>query len=199
MHGTYPMGINGLGGIGDSGIGAPAPFVYLPNLGPVGSGSAYFPGDVENDAAALVFLHFMSDLDDANRNISRGSQGADMRSGDEAGGFDPLFRAAVARFQAARGLKVDSFIGPQTRGGIAAAVAEANAKGLGGGFVPPLPPAILPVDPGRVPVAPGGLPGITPAKTGPAKAEEDDNTMLYVGGAVAVAAVGGLLWWALSK
>ena len=194
MHGVYPMGINGLGGAGEiEGIGG-APFVYIPDLAPVGSKAAYFPRDVERDAAALVFLHFMSDEDDANRNISRGSQAADMAN--EGGAWDPAFRAAVTRFQVAGGLTADSWIGPATRTGILNAVTQANLKGLGGGPVPPLPPAVIPVIPGQVPTKPNPtpLPGVTPAKTGPAGGEDETMTYVAIGAAaVALLAIG---WYA---
>lgn len=196
MHGTYPMGINGLGSLGEVGDIGAVPFVYIPDLAPVGSKSSYFPRDVERDAAALVFLRFLSDLDDANRMMSQGSQAADMNN--ESGAWDPFFKGGVTRFQAAKGLTVDGWIGPNTRTAIALAVTQANAAGLGGGPVPPLPPAIIPVIPGAVPQKPNATPppGIIPANT---KTDAEDETMTYLAIGAAVLAVGGLGWWALSK
>jgi len=188
MH--YPQGTYGIGGLGDI---SGAPFAYVPDLAPVGSGSAYFPRDVERDAAALNFLGFMSDVDDANRAISKGSQAADIAA--SAGGFDPAFRAAVTRFQASAGLTIDSWIGPKTRAGLLQAVASANLRGLGGGPVPTLPPAILPVNPGGVPVKPGPLPGIKPASAGTDADGDETTTYLAIG--AGVLALAGLGWWAL--
>ncbi len=197
MHGhSYPMGLHGIGGLGD--IGG-TPFVYIPDLAPVGSKASYFPRDVEQDAGALNFLGFLSDVDDANRFTSTGTQSGDMAQ--EAGAWDPGFKGGVTRFQAAKGLTVDGWIGPNTRTALALAVTQANAKGLGGGPVPTLPPAIIPVIPGDVPQKPNPtpLPGITPAKTGPGGAAAEDETMTYVAIGAAVLALGAIGWWALSK
>ncbi len=193
MHGSYPVGIHGLGGFGGEEIGSigAVPFVYVPDLAPVGHADSYFPRSVEQDAAALNFLGFLANVDDANRASSTGSQRGDMN--DEAGAWDPNFRAAIASFQDSRGLTVDSWVGPQTRTALLAAVTAANAKGLGGGFVPPIPPPAvpLPVVPGNVPVKPGATP--------PPGTTEEDNTLMYVAIGVAVLAAGGLGWWVLSK
>ncbi len=204
MHGmSYPASVDGIGGLGD--IGG-APFVYIPDLAPVGSGNAYFPRSVEADAAALNFLGFLpSDSQlSAPRQPSQGSQAADMA--DNSGAWDPEFRGAVkagavTRFQASdptSGLVIDSWIGPATRTAIAFQVQIANANGLGGGVVPVLPPAVIPVVPGNVPVAPNAppIPGVTPV---PAAASSSDETLTYVAIGAGVLAVGGILWWAFAK
>lgn len=168
------------------------PLVYIPDLLPVGSGSAYFPRSVEGDAQALNFLGFLSDADEAIRRASEGSQGADM--GDEAGAWDTNFRSAITRFQASKGLTVDSWVGPQTRTALAAAVAAKNA---GTPIPPPPPPGVLPpipVNPGTVPALPAVLPGVTPA---PSSASGDSTTTFVAVGA-GVLILGGLAWYALT-
>lgn len=171
-------------------IGAP-PLLYVPDLRPVGSGAAYFPRDVEQDAAALVFLQFLSNVADANREQSTGSQGGDMAN--SAGAWDPAFRSAVTRFQVAKGLTADSWIGPQTRTALAAAVAFQNANP--GALPPPPSPGTVPpvlVNPGKVPAQPAVLPGVTPVN-----AKTTDDTMMYVGIGAGVLALGALAWYAL--
>lgn len=182
----YPDARNDQGFANMGGLGAPAgPFNYSPNLSSVGSGASYFPGDVEQDAAALNYLGFLSDVADANRNISRGSQGADISN--QGGAWDPEFRGAVTRFQAANGLASDSWVGPKTRAALGVAVIKKNA-----GILPVIPKLDVPVNPGGVPALPGKLPGVQPAST----SDGEDNTLLYVGGAVGVVALGALAWWA---
>jgi len=177
-----------VGGRGMGSIGQPGTLVYTPNLGPVGSGPTYFPGDVEQDAAALVFLDFMSNVADANRNISRGSQGADIAN--VGGAWDPAFRASTARFQAAKGLTADTWIGPKTRAALAAAVAFQNLNP--GKLPPPPPPGVIPVDPGRVPAQPAVIPGLRPVAAG-----DSDDTLLYAGLGVGALALLGVGWYAL--
>jgi len=172
-------------------MGAPTTLLYVPDLAPVGSKAAYFPRDVEQDAAALVFLGFLSDAADANRQVSDGSQGADMAN--EGGAWDPAFRSAVTRFQSSKGLTADSWIGPQTRGALATAVAFKNANP--GILPPPPPPGVLPpvpVKPGAVPANPAVLPGVRPVAAG-----EEDQTMLYVGLGVGALLLAGVAWYAL--
>jgi len=166
--------------------------LYVPDLAPVGSKAAYFPRDVEQDAAALVFLGFLSDAADANRNVSRGSQAEDINN--EGGAWDPAFRAAITRFQTSKGITADSWVGPQTRTQLAGAVAFKNANP--GALPPPPPPGVLPpvpVKPGAVPANPAVLPGVRPVSAG----DEDDSTMLYVGLGAGALVLAGLAWYAL--
>lgn len=172
-------------------IGRVGTLVYVPDLGPVGSKSSYFPRDVEHDAEALNFLEFLSDVADANRMPSTGSQGGDMAQ--EAGAWDPSFRSAVTRFQASKGLTTDSWIGPNTRTALAAAVAFRNVN-PGQLPAPPSPGTVPPilVNPGGVPAKPAVLPGVQPAS-----AKTGDDTMMYVGLGVGGLALAGLAWYAL--
>lgn len=177
--------ISGLGGIGQ----IAAPFAYVPDLLPVGSGNAYFPRDTTQDARALNFLGFMSDsaLDDHPGSL--GTQARDIA--EQVGAWDPVFRAAVTRAQTALGLTVDSWIGPKTRTALLAAVTKKNA----GAIVPPAPPGVLPVNPGSVPGGAAPIPGATPVKDNVG----GDDTMTYVaigGGVVALALLG---WLAFGK
>jgi hypothetical protein len=173
-------------------MGAPGgPLVYVPDLAPVGSKDSYFPRSVEQDARALVFLGFLSDLEDANRAESTGSQGGDMAN--EAGAWDPSFRGAVTRFQSTQGITADSWIGPQTRTFLARAVAVKNANP--GALPIPAPPGTVPpvlVQPGGVPAKPAVLPGVRPASS-----SSSDDTMMYVGIGAGVLVLGGLAWYAL--
>jgi hypothetical protein len=143
-------------GFGSLMAGVALPFDYAPNLAPVGSGAAYWPGDVEEDVFALSAIGFFPD--DVDLRPSQGSQAADMAS--ESGAWATEFRAAVSKFQASAGLIVDSWIGPQTRRALAAAVAAANA----GAPLPNVPPNVTPVDPGRVPARRAVLPGVAPTE-----------------------------------
>jgi hypothetical protein len=184
---TFVGGQGGVRRIGS--LGAPATLVYVPDLAPVGSKATYFPRSVEQDAAALNFLGFLSDVADANRMSSTGSQSGDMSN--EAGAWDPDFRSAVGRFQASAGITADTWIGPQTRTTIAAAVARKNASGVNP--VPPPPPGkIIPVVPGEVPAKPAALPGLQPVA---AKEGSDTTTYLAIGGGVLL--LGGLAYYAL--
>lgn len=176
----YLRGAKNIGG-----IGAPAaPFEYTPDLGPVGSGNTYFPGDVEQDAAALNFLGFLSDVDDANRAISKGSLEADQSS--DSGAWDNAFRQAVLIFQSAVGITTDGWIGPQTRGALVTAVNGKNAN-------PDVAPPPLPA-PGSIPIAPSSVPAkplVLTAKT--------DETLTFVGVGAGVLALCGLGWVLLRK
>jgi len=173
-------------------IGRVGTLVYVPDLGPVGSKSSYFPRDVEHDAEALSFLEFLSDVADANRRQSTGSKGGDQAQ--VAGAWDPSFRSAVTRFQASKGLTVDSWIGPQTRTALAAAVVFRNLN-PGRLPAPPSPGTVPPVfvDPGGVPAKPAVLPGVQPASA----KTDDDQTMMYVGLAAGGLVLAGLTWYAL--
>jgi len=135
------------------------PFSYAPSLAPVGSGSAYWPGDVQEDLFALNALGFFPDDGTAVR--SYGTQADDMAN--QAGAWAPEFRAAVASFQYSVNLTPDTWIGPQTRTALAAAVRAANA----GAPVPVPPGEPVPVDPGGVPALPAILPGTVPAESAP--------------------------------
>jgi hypothetical protein len=178
-----------LGSVMFEGLGSPAaPFLYVPDLAPVGSKSSYFPRSVSNDAAALNFLGFLSDFDVGDLVPSMGSQSADMAN--EAGAWDPLFRGAVGRFQVFAGITNDTWIGPMTRSNIAAKVLQKNANP--GIPTPSLPPTV-PVAPGAVPALPTPIPGVHPAST-----TTDDNTTTYVAAGVAGLALLALGWYALS-
>lgn len=173
------MGMAGLGAIGQ----IPAPFIYVPDLAPVGSGASYFPRDTTEDAKALNFLGFMDDESLRFHPGSMGSQQADMSN--EVGAWDPAFRAAVTRYEAARGLKADSFIGPQVRGSLAKDVLAKNAAGVPSLPVPKLPDVIIPVDPGGIPGGSKPVPGV---------ATKSDDTLMIVGIGAGVLALGGILY-----
>jgi hypothetical protein len=80
----------------DQGIGSiqetDRPLLYIPDLAPVGSGSAYFPRSVDDDAVALNVLGFGAGFPGGGS-----SQRADMAN--EEGAWDSSFRAAVTNFQ----------------------------------------------------------------------------------------------------
>lgn len=181
--GDYPDALTfmGIGAIGQ----VPTPFNYVPDLAPVGTGPAYFPRDIGEDAKALNFLGFMSDDDFAQGNESTGTQKGDIA--ESVGAWDPKFRAAVTRYEAARQLKVDSFIGPQVRTSLKKDVDAKNAAGVPPAPVPPLPAVVIPVDPGGVPGGSAPLPGIA----------ESSDALLYVGVGSGVVALLGLAYWAL--
>jgi LPXTG-motif cell wall-anchored protein len=184
------LGISGL----DGGIaGIAAPFLYVPDLAPVGHASTYFPRSVSEDARALNFTGFLDDASLASLFPSTGNQADDIDQ--TAGAWDADFRAAVTRFQAAKGLTVDSWIGPQTRTALAVAVAARNAQGVPSFPVPSLPPAIIPVNPGGVPAKPAVLPGITPG----VPAGKKDETTTYVALGVGALALGALGYFFLKK
>lgn len=162
-----------------------APFIYTPSLASVGHASAYFPGDVTEDMKALNFLGFLPDAAFPTL-TSTGSQGGD--EAQSAGAWDPAFRGAMGRAQTALGITADTWIGPQSRGALAQAVARHN---LDPRPTPVLPPSV-PVTPGGVPAQPAVIPGVHPAS-----AQATDDTLLYVGAGVGALGVAGLLWWAL--
>lgn len=177
------------------------PLAYNPPTGPVGSKAAYWPesrpngADTSEDAEALAYTGYMPDSDLERMRNSRGSQQQDMAT--NSGAWDPGFRAAVSRFQAAKGLTVDSWIGPQTRRTLKAAVDAKNATAPNDPPPPPPPVPVVP-NPGQVPVP---VPPIMPPDVKPKKTveEDEDNTLLYVGGAAAAVVLGGLLYWAFRK
>lgn len=175
----FPGTMMGLGGFS-------APFTYSPNLAPVGSGAAYFPGDVSQDAAALNYLGYLADADYAQLAPSTGTQAGDI--GSDAGAWDPSFRGAIAHLQTDAGITVDTWVGPQTRTAIAAKVLLANANP---GTTPSTPPAgVVPANPGSVPANPAVIPGVTPTS--------GTSTQTYVLAGAGILVVGGLLYYALS-
>lgn len=192
----YPdSSIGSLGMLGYLGaIGAMGSFAYAPNLGPVGSGASYYPGDTSADAAALNYLGFYPELYFKSHIGTEGSQKDDMADG--AGAWDPTFQTAVKDFQAsASGLTVDGWIGPKTRTALAAAVAVKNASAQPlippGPYTPPAsplptPPAVIPPFVPNVPVGPSPSP-VSPSQPAAAKS---DNTLLYAGAAVGAAVLG---------
>lgn len=192
-RGAYPTGLYGgdglrsFGGLGSIG-GFSAPFSYSPNLAPVGSGSAYFPGDVSADAAALNYLGYLADADYAQISPSTGTQSGDMNN--SAGAWDPSFRGAIANFQNASGITADTWVGPQTRTALLGAVTLKNANP---GVTPNIPSTPVPVTPGSVPALPTPVPGTVPAS---ATSSEDTTTYLLAG--AAIIAVAGLAYYALS-
>jgi hypothetical protein len=212
--GDYPTAqMAGVGGM--AALWTP-PLSYTPSLTAVGSGSAYWPGDVTADAQALNVLGYLTDTDPywvsgGNTAVhpSTGSQAGDMAA--SAGAWDPNFQAALKLAQAAEGATVDGWIGPQSRGDLANAVAawnQANAPNAPPQPVSPTPPAPNVPPPAVIPVLPGNgglLPpvpepsnnggGSTP--TGPIAWFEGLSTIAKVGVvAGAVAVVGGGLWYA---
>lgn len=167
--------------------GVAGPLAYVPDLRPVGSQSAYFPRDVENDAEALGYLGFLSDAANDDRMPSVGTQAGDMNN--PSGAWDPAFRGAVTRFQVAAKLTNDGWIGPQTRTALAAAVLAKNA----GQPIPKPPGGSVPIAPGAVPAKPAEIPGVHPAS---ASTGLDTTTMVGIG--VGVLVLGGVAWYALS-
>ncbi len=176
MHSSYSMGNI-----------VTAPFDYHPNLGPVGHAATYYPGSIAQDVQALNFLDFLSDS--AMPEVEDTTGGAAGDADAEKGAWSPVFRASISRFQAAHQLTADSWVGPQTRTALAAAVAFQNANP---GALPPPTPAIINVVPGGVPAKPAILPGVQPAAAGAA-----DDTLMYVGIGAGVLALGAAAWYAL--
>lgn len=148
-------------------VAAMGSLAYNPSLAPVGSAAAgnYYPGDTTADAQALNYLGYLPDPYLASHVGTRGSQAADRAAG--AGAWDQAFQAALTDFQQAMGLTADGWIGPKSRSVLLTAVNAKNAQ-----------PAPLP-----------GLPP-SPAPSTPGAPAAKSNTMLYVGIAAAVAALG---------
>ncbi|MDB4884479.1 MAG: hypothetical protein JWL95_3245 [Gemmatimonadetes bacterium] len=173
------------------GVLVAAPFVYSPSLADVGHGSAYFPGDVSQDARALNFLGFMSDSALTSMRQSTGTKAGDMAS--NAGAWAPEMRAASGIYQTKKGLTPDGWIGPQTRGSLATSVAFQNANP---GTLPAvIPPGLnVPIQPGNVPVPnPPATPGVTPVAS-----TTGDDTLLYAGLGLGAVLLVGLGIYALS-
>lgn len=180
-------------------LGAMGAFTYLPNLAPVGSGSAYSPGDTSDDAAALNYLGYYPDPLLQQHVGTSGSAADDMNNA--TGAWDPTFQTAVTDFQSTTpGLTVDGWIGPKTRTAILAAVTAKNAQPSPivpvGPYTPPASPIPVPpaVVPPFVPVTPVG-PSPLPVQPKPAAAASSDNTLLYAGAAVGVVVVGALAYY----
>lgn len=111
--GEYEMaGLRGFRGVVMTGLD------YQPNLGPVGSGDAYAPGDVTADAMALNYVIGAVDVPPPQQ----GKYGP-------GGAFDLDFQNAVKEFQLSAGLTGDGWIGPATRKALKAAVDAKNASG----------------------------------------------------------------------
>ena len=192
-----------MGGLGDM---AMAGLNYSPSFSDVGHGSAYWPGDVSADAAALNYIGFLPDVYAAQLNPSTGSQQGDMNGA--AGAWDPNFRQAVTDFQDSAGLTADGWIGPNTRRALAVAVQAKNASDspIAPPYIPPpvapapgIPnviPNITPPQPAGPPVLPlPAVPGASPAQ--PASAHGETDWALYGGIAAGGAVLLGLAWWAL--
>lgn len=174
-EGSGDYGDNGWGDYPNaqmSGMGAlwTPPLSYAPSTASVGSGSAYWPGDVMADAEALNVLGYLSDTSaywepgtSTPVHPSTGSQSGDMSAG--AGAWDPNFQAAVKAAQAAYGDTQDGWIGPQTRGSLANAVAawnQANSPIAPPQPLSPTPPAPDVPDPSVIPG--GGGPSPSPSE-----------------------------------
>lgn len=192
-------GDQGWGGYPDaqmSGLGSltAAPMTYTPNLGPVGSGSSYWPGDVSMDAAALNYIGVTPDS--LLLRPSTGTQAGDMAA--SAGAWDPNFQAGVKAFQGANGDTVDGWIGPQTRTSLAAAVTAANLKASP--IAPPQPISPTPPAPDVPP------PGVLPSPGGGGGGSPDlppdltpsflsTTTGKVVVGLGVAAVLGGVYYW----
>lgn len=158
---------------------------YSPSASSVGSGSAYFPGDVSQDAAALNYTGFLPDQFFYTLKPSTGSQSGDMNG--QAGAWDPAFRQAVRDFQMSAGVTADGWIGPATRTRLKLAVETKNAMSAPNAppFIPPAPsPVVVP------PVAPSSPTAPKPAQA----AESKPNYGLVAGAAAAVAALGYVVY-----
>lgn len=191
----------GMGGFVQQSMGSVSspPLIYVPNLQSVGSGSAYWPGSVSNDAVALNYLGFIPDAILPTLSPSTGSQAGDM--GQSAGAWDQDFITAVKDFQGLAGVTQDGWIGPQTRTALAAAV---TAKNLSASPVaPPMPLPAIPILPnGPPPIAPvpgggGTLPGIL-VQPASQQTTEGLSTNAKIGIGVGIAALLGVGYWALS-
>lgn len=171
---------------------------YVPDLGPVGSGSAgtYYPRDTSQDARALAFLGFYPEPYASQHVGTRGSRAADAGAG--VGAWDEDFRLALTNFQRSVGLTADGWIGPSSRQALAVAVAARNASEVVPVPPPPAPsPFPVPVPPNVLPLPPAPSPGPAPSPS-PVAAKDDDKTVMYVGIGVAALAALGLGVWAFS-
>lgn len=193
-------GMSGFVQMGDMGSVSNAPLLYIPNTNAVGSGAAYFPGDVSSDALALNYLGFIPDALLPQLARSTGTQGGDMANG--AGAWDQVFQQAVRDFQGVAGDTVDGWIGPKTRISLGAAV---GAKNLSASPVAPpqvLPP--VPVIPGTpiIPIAPvpgsplPSQPGVLVQPSG-GGAFDNLSTGAKIGIGAAILGVLGVGYWAL--
>ncbi len=196
----YP--VESMGSLSGFGMGALA---YLPDLGPVGSGSAgtYYPRDTSGDAAALNYLGFFPDFLLQAHVGTSGSQAADMAA--FTGAWSEPFKTAVGDFQLASNLTADGWIGPGTRTELARQVALKNANEIIPPGPLPIPPGPLPFPPGPLPFPPGPLPfppapGPSPAPgPGPGPAPADDHTGRNVALVAGGLAVAGGLYYLLKK
>jgi putative peptidoglycan binding protein len=179
------------------------PLDYAPSTSSVGSGAAYWPGDVTADAQALNVLQYLSDTSaywqpgtNSPAHPSTGSQSGDMAA--SAGAWDPLFQAAVRQAQASFGDTQDGWIGPQTRASLAQAVAAWNQANSP--IAPPQPVSPTPPAPDVPPpaVIPGGGdgPGPAPSDGGLTSYLTPKNIAIGLG---ALVVVGGGLWYFLSE
>lgn len=199
--GTYPDARDEAYGVT---LGAlPDQLVYAADLAPVGSGASYYPRDTMRDAEALAFLGLLSEQELSEHVGTLGSAAKDMGAGQ--GAWNPDFQRAIRVFQGRTGgrLTVDGWVGPKTRTVMVEAVTLENARRAAGKLpaVPVAPPAIptpaLP-PPGVIPTPVSPPAPAAPGKLAPVAAQEDDDTLLYVGAGVAVLALLGLGWYALS-
>jgi hypothetical protein len=154
------------------------PLPYVPDLAPVGSGSAYFPRSVADDAVALNVLGFGAGFPGGGV-----SQSSDMSRAE--GAWDSTFQDAVRRFQTAKGLKADGWIGPATRTALGATIVAFNASPAGK-------PAIVVVTEATRPA-----PQPPTIELGSGPAPPVDNTIRNVaiaGGVVAAIGIGYLIF-----
>ncbi len=191
---SYPNESQGesMGGMGG--------LAYLPDLGPVGSGSSgtYYPRDTTQDARALNYLGIFPDAMLALHVGTSGSQAADMAA--ETGAWSPNFRIAVTDFQQMYSLSADGWIGPGTRTELAKQVALKNAREVSPPGPFPIPPGPLPLPP-IPPIPPLPFPpqpGPSPAP-GPGPAPEESHTVRNVGLAAAAVGLGYLGYRAWKK
>lgn len=174
MEECIEYGGGGIGSLSTREVGI-AGLNYVPDLAPVGSGSAgsYYPRDTSGDAAALNYLgYFPEPLYKSHKGTS-GSQAADMAA--KTGAWAPDFQQAVRYFQEANGLAADGWIGPATRTKLAALVTAKNASG--DSSIPTIP--VIPTPNG------GGVQPVS-AKT--------SNMGLYLGIGAGLLGLGGVYW-----
>lgn len=196
--GTYPDARDD--GYGVTLGSLPDQMVYVADLAPVGSGASYYPRDTMRDAEALAFLGILSEEELSQHVGTLGSAAKDMGAGQ--GAWNPDFQRALRVFQGRTGgrLTIDGWIGPKSRTVMVEAVTQENARRAAGRLPVPVPPAIpapqlpppgvLPTPVSPSPAAPGGL--------APVAAKDEDDTLVYVGVGVAVLALLGLGYYALS-